>query len=361
MILLNPGPVTLSPRVRNALQRDDLCHREPEFAELMLRLRNGLERVYPNSSRSYVAVLLTSSGTGAVEAMLSTFAPRDASTLIASNGVYGERMATMLERQGKPYVHVVGCWTEPIKLDQVITALDAHPEVARMAVVHHETTTGRLNRLDELARLCSKRDVELLIDAVSGFGGEDIPLDQWRPMAIAGTASKCLHGVPGISFVLCDGGAIASNSRHATTLYLDLEGYYHEQLKGWSPFTQSVQGCFALQEALEEFFEGGGWRARRQRYRHIAQEIRQTLAQLGVRTLLAEDESSAVLTSYRIPSGDNYERIHDALKALGFVIYAGQGDLGRSIFRIAHMGTISDEDLRCLIAALRIVFGANKA
>jgi protein arginine kinase len=131
------------------LQREDLCHREPEFAELILGLRGGIERVYPLVSESYVAVLLTSSGTGAVEAMLSTFAPRDAATLIASNGVYGERMATMLELQGKPYAQVSGPWTEPINLDQVVAALDAHPEVARMAVVHHETTTGRLNRLDD--------------------------------------------------------------------------------------------------------------------------------------------------------------------------------------------------------------------
>jgi 2-aminoethylphosphonate-pyruvate transaminase len=361
VILLNPGPVTLSPRVRNALLREDLCHREPEFAELTLKLRNGIERVYPHSSGSYVAVLLTSSGTGAVEAMLSTFAPRDAATLIVSNGTYGERMATMLERQGKPCVQVAAPWTEPIRLDQVIAALDAHPEVTRMAVVHHETTTGRLNRLDELASLCRQRDVELLIDAVSSFGGEDIPLDQWRPLAVAGTASKCLHGVPGVSFVLCEHRAIALTQKHAPTVYLDLERYFLEQREGWSPFTQAVQGFFALQEALEEFFDAGGWRARHQRYRRLAHEVRQTLDRLGVRALLAESETSAILTAYRIPLDDSYERIHGALKERGFVIYAGQGDLRRSIFRIAHMGAISDDDLGRLIEALRIAFGAGKA
>jgi 2-aminoethylphosphonate-pyruvate transaminase len=361
MILLNPGPVTLSQRVRNALLREDLCHREPEFSELILRIRNGIERVYSNSSEAYVAILLTSSGTGAVEAMLSTFALRDASTLVASNGIYGERMATMLERQGKPCVHISGLWTEPIDLDKVAAALDMHPEIGRLAVVHHETTTGRLNRLHELANMCRIRNISLLVDAVSSFGGEDMLLDQWRPMAVSATASKCLHGVPGISFVLCDRQALSLHSAHATTLYLDLERYYREQLDGWSPFTQAVQGCFALQEALEEFFEAGGWRARHQRYNQIAQEIRATLARLGVHAMLHQSESSAVLTSYEIPLRDSYERIHDELKAKGFVIYAGQAGLRRRIFRIAHMGMIRDEDLNRLISALGIVFGSGRA
>jgi 2-aminoethylphosphonate-pyruvate transaminase len=361
VILLNPGPVTLSPRVRNALLQEDLCHREPEFAQVTLKLRNRIETVYPSSTGSYAAVLLTGSGTAAVEAMLSTFAPRDAATLIASNGVYGERLAIMLERQRKPYVQVSSPWTEPINLEAVIAALDSHPEIARLAVVHHETTTGRLNRLNDLASVCIPRKIELLIDAVSSFGGEDIPLEQWRPLAVAGTANKCLHGVPGMSFVLSERRALARNQGHATTLYLDLERYYREQVEGWSPFTQAVQGCFALQEALEEFSEGGGWCARHKRYRHLAQQVRQTLETLGVHALLTESETSAILTAYRIPPGDSYQRIHGALKARGFVIYAGQGDLRRTIFRIAYMGAIGDEDLQRLIAALRVIFGANKA
>jgi 2-aminoethylphosphonate-pyruvate transaminase len=360
MILLNPGPVTLSPRVRSSLLREDLCHREPEFAQMILEIRARLEAIYPSSKASYAAVLLTSSGTGAVEAMLCTFAPRDTATLIVSNGVYGERMAIMLERQGKPHVSVSSPWTEPLNLNEVATALDSHPEITRIAVVHHETTTGRLNRLDDLASMCITRNVKLLIDAVSSFGGEDIPLDRWRPLAVAGTANKCLHGVPGISFVLSERDALARNQGFATALYLDLSHYYHAQVEGWSPYTQTVQGCFALQEALEEFHEAGGWRARHLRYRELSQQLRHELDRLKVDALLTESETSAILTAYRIPEGDSYQRIHDALKSRGFIIYAGQGDLQRTIFRIAHMGAINDEDLKRLIAALQITFSANK-
>jgi 2-aminoethylphosphonate-pyruvate transaminase len=360
LILLNPGPVTLSPRVRNALLREDVCHREPEFAQMTVKVREGIERVYPCSSASYIAVLLTSSGTGAVEAMLSTFAPRDGATLIVRNGVYGERMATMLEQQAKPYVPVASPWTEPINLKDVAAALESHPEITEVAVVHHETTTGRLNRLDDLARLCTERKLNLLIDAVSSFGGEDLPLDRWRPRAIAGTANKCLHGVPGISFVLCEQSALSRNQSLATTLYFDLVRYYREQVEGWSPFTQSVQGFFALQEALQEFFEQGGWRARHQRYRQLSNQVRRALDRLGVQALLPEGESSAILTAYQIPQGDSYQRIHDVLKSNGFVIYAGQGNLKRSIFRIANMGAIGDGDIQRLVAAMQIAF-AGKA
>jgi 2-aminoethylphosphonate-pyruvate transaminase len=360
LILLNPGPVTLSSRVRNALLREDVCHREPEFAQITLKVREGIERIYPSSGASYVAVMLTSSGTGAVEAMLSTFAPREGATLIVSNGVYGERMATMLEQQGKPYVPVASPWTESISLKEVTAALESHPEVTEVAVVHHETTTGRLNRLDDLASLCAERELNLLIDAVSSFGGEDLPLDRWRPRAVAGTANKCLHGVPGLSFVLCEQSALSRNQSLATTLYFDLLCYYREQVEGWSPFTQSVQAFFALQEALQEFHEQGGWWARHRRYQELSDQVRRALARLGVQALLPEGESSAILTAYRIPQGDSYQRIHDALKSNGFVIYAGQGNLQRSIFRIAHMGAIGDGDLQRLFAAMQIAF-AGKA
>jgi 2-aminoethylphosphonate-pyruvate transaminase len=359
LILLNPGPVTLSPRVRNALLREDVCHREPEFAQLTVKVREGIERIYPCSSPSYVAVLLTSSGTGAVEAMLSTFAPRDGATLIVSNGVYGERMAAMLEQQGKPYVSVASPWTEPINLKDVAAALETRPEITEVAVVHHETTTGRLNRLDDLATLCIERKLNLLIDAVSSFGGEDLPLDRWQPKAVAGAANKCLHGVPSVSFVLCEQSALSGNQSLATTLYFDLLRYYREQVEGWSPFTQSVQGFFALQEALQEFFEQGGWQARHQRYCQLSDQVRRALDKLGVQALLPESESSAILTAYRIPHGDTYQRIHDVFKSKGFVIYAGQGNLQRSIFRIANMGAIGKTDVQRLLAAMHIAFAGQ--
>jgi 2-aminoethylphosphonate-pyruvate transaminase len=357
MILLNPGPVTLTPRVRNALLRGDLCHREPEFAALFLDLRQRLETVYPEAERTHAAVLLAGSGTAAVEAMLSTFAPRRQRTLVATNGVYGERMTLMLEHQGKPFVAVRSLWTEAIDDDRIAAALNADSSIACVAVVHHETTTGRLNRLDGLASLCRERGVSLLVDAVSSFGGEELRFDDWSPTAIAATANKCLHGVPGLSFVIAERQQLGESNGYATALYLDLERYYAEQNSGWSPFTQPVQICFALQEALQELLEAGGWRTRRERYQFISRTVRSTLETLGVSALLPERETSAIMSAFRLPAGDSYERIHDELKAMGFIIYAGQKDLRKTIFRIANMGAISNDDIDRLVVALRSVFG----
>ncbi|MGH9441838.1 MAG: aminotransferase class V-fold PLP-dependent enzyme, partial [Thermoanaerobaculia bacterium] len=352
--------VTLTPRVRLALQREAWCHREEEFAALTLDLRKRLETVYAEAGRTHSAVLLGGSGTAAVEAMLSTFAPRDRPTLVATNGIYGERMVKMLEAQKKPFVEVRHEWTEALDAARVAAALGDDPTIAGVAVVHHETTTGRLNGLDELARLCRERGLDLLIDAVSSFGGEEIRFDDWRPLAVAATGGKCLHGAPGVSFVLAERERLGRRNGNATTLYLDLESYDREQKEGWSPFTQAVPLFFALQEALQELEATGGWRALRERYRFISRAVRATLSGVGVLALLPEGETSAILTAFRLPESDTYDRVHAALKEKGFVVYAGQGDLRKTIFRIANMGAIGDEDLDRLIRALGSVFEQSR-
>jgi 2-aminoethylphosphonate-pyruvate transaminase len=350
VILLNPGPVTLSPRVRRALAGgEDLCHREPEFYALTTQILRSLEVVH--DAAGYRAVMLTGSGTCAVEAMVSTFASRSRPTLIVANGVYGERMAEMLVRQGKPARTVRAAWASAIDLAAVEQALDG---VARVAVVHHETTTGRLNALEPLAELCRKRGAGLLIDAVSSFGAEEIAFQRWRPLAVAAAANKCLHGVPGIAFVLAQPDALATSE--ATSLYLDLAAYAKEQARGISPFTQAVQALQALREALAEFAEEGGWRARRSLYLSRSARVRGCLAKLGVEPLIPLEESASMLTAFRLPPGASYARIHDALKARGFIIYAGQGEFAERIFRIATMGAISEADLERLEAALRGAF-----
>jgi 2-aminoethylphosphonate-pyruvate transaminase len=356
LILLNPGPVTLTNRVRQALSREDLCHRESEFAELTLEIRRRIETVYPEAQGAYAAVLLTGSGTAAVESMLSTFASPHRHTLVASNGVYGERMMLMLERQRKPFVAIKAPWLAPINLEGIRLALNANPEIGAVAVVHHETTTGRLNNIDELAAMCREKNIAFLVDAVSSFGAEELRISDWQPQAIAATANKCLHGAPGVSFVLADREALSRNSSHSNSLYFDLQRYYFEQVHGWSPFTQAVHVCLALKEALMELVEEGGWPARRDRYRLISRRVREALHELGVEPMLPPEETSAILTAFRLPKEDSYDQIHDELKARRFVIYAGQGELRKTIFRIANMGAIVDDDLERLVSALQAVF-----
>ncbi|HJP04917.1 MAG: 2-aminoethylphosphonate aminotransferase [Gammaproteobacteria bacterium] len=352
-ILLNPGPVTLSNRVRQALIRDDWCHREPEFAELTREINDHLVRVYRETACDFESVMLTGSGTSAVEAMMANFAPRDTATLVIVNGVYGKRIAEMLKVQGKP-LHISEVnWDQPIDMQSVAAALDQHADISHIVAVHHETTTGRLNDLNPLGELCREREIPLLLDCVSSFGAEAIDVEGWNVVALAATAGKCLHGVPGIAFVLARKSLWATGLVAPGSVYLDLSAYYQGQHgTGYSPFTQSVQPAFALREALKELEEEGGWEQRRSIYRRRAGEIAMILQKLGLKTLLRPEDYSCVLWSWLLPEGYTYESVHDYLKQQGFVIYAGQGELGKQIFRIAHMGDISSDDLDRLMKAL---------
>jgi 2-aminoethylphosphonate-pyruvate transaminase len=343
--------------VRNALHRGDWCHREPEFADLTCEINDRLVRVYREMAGKFDAVMLTGSGTSAVEAMLASFAPADTTTLVAANGVYGERMARILQVHGKPHTVVQSAWGEPIDFDKVRAELDMKVEISHLVTVHHETTTGRLNDLSELAGMCNEHGVKMLLDCVSSFGAEAINADELPVAALAGTANKCLHGVPGISFVLADRDLWRDGLQPAGSVYLDLGGYYRGQHgEGFSPFTQSVQAAFALRQALDELEVEGGWEQRRSIYRRRAGRIAVTLKELGLETLLPPEEYSCVLWSWLIPNGMTYSDIHAALKAQGFVVYAGQGDFSKEIFRIAHMGDIRADDMGRLDTALRACF-----
>ncbi|MBW7931648.1 MAG: 2-aminoethylphosphonate aminotransferase [Gammaproteobacteria bacterium] len=359
-VLLNPGPVTLSDTVRAALGRGDWCHREPEFAALARSINARLAGVHPALQDDYDAVLLTGSGTAAVEGMLASFAPRRRTTLVLANGVYGERMARMLAAHGRPHRVLAHDWLAPPDIARLEAELACDADISHVAVVHHETTTGRLNDLEVIGQACKAWGVQLLLDGVSSFGAEYIAGRDWNLAAVAATANKCLHGVPGLSFVVGRRDLWRKPGAAAGSLYLDLRAYHAAQHgDGFSPFTQAVQVAFALDAALDEHAAEGGWSARRERYRARAERISATLQEQGVGTLLAPAEFGSVLWSYRLPGRLGYAALHDALKARGFVIYAGQGRLAADIFRIAHMGDIRPVDLERLCQSLHELLGGR--
>ncbi len=356
-ILLNPGPVTLTERVRQALVREDICHREPEFVALLADVRARLARVYAAADEGYEAVIVSGSGTCAVEAMLSSFAPGDGKTLVVANGVYGERMATMLTVAGKEPVLVRAEWLDEMNLREVERVLEGDASISHVALVHNETTSGRLNDLAPFGALCKRLGRALLIDAVSSFGAEELSFADWNVAAVAATANKCLHGAPGISFVLARRDELETGASRAGSLYLDLFRYHAQQVTGSSPFTSAVHVLAALDEALIELEEAGGVEQRRARYQTLAERVRTSLDELGIPTLIDRGSLSSMISSFRLPDGCTYAELHDALRERGFVIYAGQGALSDSMFRIANMGDITDGDVDRLIAAFRELLG----
>jgi 2-aminoethylphosphonate-pyruvate transaminase len=354
VILMNPGPVTLSERVRRSLLNPDLCHREAEFFDLQEEVRAGLLAVYGLDPEQWTAVLMTGSGTAAVDGMMASLPPRDARVLVLENGVYGERMAQMCAQYGIAHETLAGAWREAPDAGQVAARLGSGT-FTHLAVVHHETTTGRLTDINALGRLCAAQGVQLLLDGVSSFGAEAIEFADpdlgVSLAAVAATANKCLHGVPGASFVITRRSAL--HGAVSRTYYLDLARLARLQDQRNTPFTPAVQVYYGLREALREYQEHGGRRARFARYAALAEQVRAGLAQLGITALLAPQESSVVLRAYHLPAGIGYPQLHDALKARGFVIYAGQGDLSRTLFRISTMGEITAEDIRRLLACIK--------
>ncbi|MDB5785823.1 2-aminoethylphosphonate aminotransferase [Caballeronia mineralivorans] len=347
MLLLNPGPVTLTERVRNSLLQTDLCHREPEFFDLQDEARSRLLAAYALDPAVWTAVLMTGSGTAAVESMVAGMVPEGGRLLIVENGVYGERIAQIAQQYRIDHELVKYAWMEAPDTDSIIRKLDGFTNVA---IIHHETTTGRLNEIDRLSAACKARGIGLLLDGVSSFGAEPIDFDGGGITAVAATANKCLHGVPGAAFVIAKRDALKRAA--SRTYYLDITRLAKLQDERNTPFTPCVHAYYALVEALREFEEEGGLQARHARYAALAEQARAGLAALGIEGALPAGESSVVLRAYRLPAGMTYPVLHDSLKTEGFVIYAGQGGLSNELFRISTMGALTTCDIDRLLGSI---------
>lgn len=353
-ILLNPGPVSLSEGVRRAVIRHDLCHREAEYFDLQEQIITALLDIYQCDPEDWTAVLLGGSGTSAMEAMMISLLPCDARVLIIENGVYGERFSSIAEIYGIGHDTYKLAWGSEIDLG-VLSELLASGKFTHLAAVHHETTTGRLNPLARIAALCAAHSVNLLLDAVSSFGAESISFTQPALQAVAATANKCLHGIPGLAMVICRKNALQQDLS-PRSLSLHLPSWAEHQSNRSTPFTPAINAMLGLAQALQELQKQGGWKARRARYRKLAAQVAAILKSSGVEPWLPAGESSCVLRSYHLPSDLNYMQLHDGLKQRGFIIYAGQGCLAEKLFRISTMGEISDYDMARLEQALQSVF-----
>jgi 2-aminoethylphosphonate-pyruvate transaminase len=350
VILLSPGPVNVSPRVRAASQRADLCHREPECAALMTSIRERLVRAFAPRG-GFTAVVITGSGTAALEAAVTSALSERGRLLVVANGVYGERIAAIAAAARLPHSVAQGAWTVPPDLDQVARAV-REPDVEVVAIVQHETTTGLVNPVAEIGQLARRHGKLLLVDAVSALGGDALDVEAVGADLVVGTAAKCIQGLPGMAFVLVREGAMARLVTHPRrSVYLSLPAYHEAQLRGSTPFTPAVQVASAFEEALAELLEEG-LAARIARYAAAARLVRAGCERLGLACVLPAELRSNSLTALWLPEGRTYADLHDALKARGFVVYEGQGRLERAIFRVANMGHLTSEDFTRFVAAL---------
>jgi 2-aminoethylphosphonate-pyruvate transaminase len=349
-ILLNPGPANTTASVRQALVMPDLCHREPECFEMVRRCREMLVAL-AGAGSDWAAVLFAGSGTAAVEAAVASVVPADGALLVTDNGVYGDRIARIARAHGiAAQVLEYDIWTavDPSDVDR---ALGQRRDLSHVAVIHHETTTGLLNPVAEIARVAARHGRSLIVDAMSSLFGE--PLDVTQPGIdfVTASANKCLQGVPGVSFVLARRHALeVLAGRPPRSVYLDLHAHYRSQESDNTPFTPAVQVLHAMEQALLEL-EKEGAANRVSRYAENARVLREGMTRLGLEILTPASARSHILTTFRLPAGVTYPALHDAMKRRGYIIYAGQGEIAKYGFRVANMGTLTPADMVGVVAA----------
>ncbi len=331
MILLNPGPVNVSARVRRAAAMEPICHREPEYFDLQDDVRARLLKLF-KLKREFSAVLIAGSGTSAVETMILGAVPKGGRLLVVNNGVYGERILKMAATAGIAADDVTFPWGIPA--DPSAVAMKAKGAAA-IAVVHHETTTGQLNPVREIAAVARAAGARILVDAVSSLAGD--PIDVAEFDFVAGTAGKSLQGLPGVSFIFARRELLMDAPRRS--VYLDLAELSNKQDARNTPFTPAVPIMSAFREALREA-EEETLKGRLARIAKTAAFLRAGYEAMGLQCWLSHMQRSNTLTTLRLPAGRSYASVHDALKKKGFVIYAGQGSLEKESFRIANMGII---------------------
>jgi 2-aminoethylphosphonate-pyruvate transaminase len=353
-VLLNPGPAVVSDRVHRAVGGPDLCHREPEYSDILERVRGKLLAV-AGVPDDWAMVMLAGSGTAALEASTGAAVRPGRKLLVCKNGIYGERVAAIARRLGIPIVIVEASDLEPIDPTAVARALDADPLIDAVAVIHHETTTGLLNPVQEIAAVAQVRGVPVLVDAISSLGAEELELDGTGIDFVASTSNKCLHGLPGAAFILVSPHGQARIAEvPPRSLYFDLGNYLQAQTKRTVPFTPSIPALYGLDAALDELADEG-LTNRKALYQARANYLDETFARLGFEPRVAPAHRSRSVRSLPLPEGIDYDTLHDRLKEEGYIIYAGLGEAAKTSFRVCALGALTVEALQGFTSALERV------
>jgi 2-aminoethylphosphonate-pyruvate transaminase len=351
-LLLTPGPLTTAKSVKEVMVHD-WGSRDASFLRINKAVLEGLPRIVHGEGR-FMTVPMQGSGTFAVEAMLTTFVPRNGKVLVLINGAYGHRAKRILDIAGrKAVVHETAEDTSP-DLAAVERILKRQKSVTHVFAVHCETTSGILNPIEEIAGIAARHGKRLLIDAMSAFGA--LPLDSRKVAfdAVAASSNKCIEGVPGLGFVLARKEALAETEGNATTLVLDLHDQHRNFEKtGQYRFTPPIHVIVAFHRALEEFWAEGGVEGRGGRYAENCRVLIEGMRALGFETLLPPARQAPIIVTFHMPRHPNFvfQRFYDGLKERGYVIYPGKLTVADS-FRIGCIGRLYPKDMRGALAAV---------
>ena len=352
--LFTPGPTPLLPAAQFAMAAADIHHRTPEFRALFLRVLAQL-KVFVGTRND--VLLLSSSGTGAMEASVSNLTSPDDRVLVLSAGKFGERWADLTKAFGCQVDLVKAPYGQTFDLAEVRAALK--PEHKAVYMQATETSTAVRHDVEAVAKLVKETGALLVVDGITGLGTTHFDVDGWGIDVLIGGSQKAVMIPPGLSYLSVSEKAwaameTATNPRY----YFDLRKERKNAVKGESAYTPAVALIAGLGAALDYIAGQAGGDLEKGRIALVdnaqvnAAATRAGLVALGF-TLFAPTAPAAAATAVAVPEGVNSGDVVKALKTRFALVTAnGQGEMQGKIFRVAHLGFFDYLDTVALLGAM---------
>ena len=355
-LLLGPGPSMVHPRVLRALATPLLGHLDPAFLKVMNDIQTLLRTVFQTTNRFTIAVSGTGSA-GMEAAVVNLVEPGD-TVIVGVNGMFGTRLATIVERCSGKAIRVEAPWGQIIEPDMIEQTLRRSGPVKAVAVVHAETSTGAWQPIEPISRLCRDHGALLIVDTVTSLGGVPVEVDQWGIDACYSGTQKCLSCPPGLAPLTLSDRAVAAIKARRTpcqSWYLDLAlvaDYWTDGTRAYH-HTAPISMLYALREALR-LVDEEGLPARFLRHRLNSEALVAGLNELGLTPLPPAEHRLPMLTCVKLPG-----QIDDAavrtqlLQTFGIEIGGGLGPLKGKVWRIGLMGeSCTEANVLTLLNAL---------
>lgn len=349
--LMTPGPTPVPPEVSRDESLPVIHHRTKEFGALFNEVIEGMKYVFQTKND---IIMLTSSGTGGMEASVSNLLSPGDKVVVINIGVFGERWGKIIKAFGLEPIEIKEEWGNAVDIKKVEAVLKKEPKVKAVFTTLTETSTGVVNDIKSLGEIVSKTQAILVVDAISGLGAQELKTDDWKVDVVVAGSQKGLMMPPGIAAVSVGERAwkLAENSKLPKFYFNFLAGRASIK-KGQTPYTPAISLFMALRKSLEMIKKEGidNVFARHQK---LAKATRAGVKALGLE-IFAHAPCDAV-TSVKVPEGIDGEKLKETLRLeYGMAIAGGQKDLKGKIFRIAHLGYMEMFDTISVIAGLEIV------
>ncbi|HDK41861.1 MAG TPA: aminotransferase class V-fold PLP-dependent enzyme, partial [Candidatus Pacearchaeota archaeon] len=340
------GPVNVSQKVKDSTIYLEIGHREPEFMDLFKELRRKLLYSFGVSSHSdkYETIICGGSGTSAMEMTLSSVLHSNKKTLVITNGSFGERIVEICNLYNIPTIHFKYEWGEYPNINEINNKLKQNQDIESVAMVLMETSTGMLNPVNEIGKLCREHEKIFIVDAISALWGEKLNVIEDNIDYCVTNTNKCLGGLPVLGIICYKKSSLEKVKNISPRSYsLDLIKHAKYAEKDQTPFTPMIPLFYMLNQALDELIEEG-IENRIQRYKRNGDLLKSELKEIGLSFHLKKEEMSNLMVNILVPENLTYNDIHSKMKERGYVFYPGKGPLEGRTIHLANIGTLTEQD-----------------